>query len=72
VYTPTLKKHQVVRDLKKFENHSLTVIAATQKRFEASSFSNNAWLQFKGKHCVPAASSRWITAASTKNSMPYV
>ena len=21
VYTPTLKKHQVVRDLKKFENH---------------------------------------------------
>ena len=24
VYTPTLKKHQVVRDLKKFENHYLT------------------------------------------------
>ena len=21
VYTPTLKKHQVVRDIKKFENH---------------------------------------------------
>jgi len=25
VYTPTLKKHQVVRDLKKFENHCLRV-----------------------------------------------
>jgi len=25
VYTPTLKKHQVVRDLKKFENHCPSV-----------------------------------------------
>jgi len=26
VYTQTLKKHQVVRDLKKFENHWLKVL----------------------------------------------
>jgi len=29
VYTPTLKKHQVVRDLKKFENHWTTGIGLT-------------------------------------------
>ena len=26
-WSPTLKKHQVVRDLKKFENHWITVLS---------------------------------------------
>jgi len=33
VYTPTLKKHQVVRDLKKFENHCFRGISQLGSAF---------------------------------------
>ena len=38
VYTPTLKKHQVVRDLKKFENHWSTRITWSPRNTKAIAF----------------------------------
>ena len=38
VYTPTLKKHQVVRDLKKFENHCSKAYRKPSRAFNCSLF----------------------------------
>ena len=45
VYTPTLKKHQVVRDLKKFENHCSSESVAFCASYRTCSYFLRQWVE---------------------------